>query len=108
MIKASQAVADLKALGASPTAQLTQSDGTKVTYRVDRKYLRYLLRHDELWARSYAQYIAVKSGDTTLLKELAETRAEKNLYNQKQWSEDDFKPILKAMDALFTTLGWIK
>ena len=48
-IQASQAIADLKVLRGKPTAQLTQADGTKVTYKVDRRYVSYLLQHDEIW-----------------------------------------------------------
>ena len=45
----------------------TLTDGTVVEYRVKHGYLRYMLRPRELWARTYAQFIAVKSGDLTLL-----------------------------------------
>ena len=41
-----------------------------VEYEVDQDYLRYLLQPRELWARSYAQFIALKSGDLTLRLQL--------------------------------------
>lgn len=72
-----------------------------------RGYLDYLLMPEEMWARSYAQYIAVRSRDPDLLTALA---AERNdpLYRAKQWDDDDFEPIAKAFDTLFEGLGWLK
>lgn len=73
----------------------------------DRNHIHYLLSTQELWARSYAQYISEKSGDTTLLQQLGEERSEK-LYGYRQWETADFAPIRNAIDELFEGLGWLK
>ena len=68
------------------------------------EHLYYLLDMDELWARSYAQYVAQKSGDAVLLKELENDLKQYKLY---QWNKKDFEGILKAFDEIFTELGWL-
>lgn len=65
---------------------------------------RYLLKHDELWARSYAQYIAEKSGNKNLLKDL---QIVQNESIKSQWESDDFKEIMKAIDDIFKEMGWL-
>jgi hypothetical protein len=107
-VKKSQAVGELKAYVASGRLKGTRPDGTTYDYPTDTKYVGYLLQHNELWARSYAQYIAVKSGDKSLAAELKAIMDPAMAYNQRQWSDADFEPILKAIDAMFTKLGWIK
>lgn len=71
--------------------------------------LNYFMRPQELWARSYAQYIAVKSAHSALLTELQEIQAEMrdNLRLSTQWREEDFPPIIKAIDFLFKREGWL-
>ena len=66
------------------------------------------MQGDELWARSYAQYIATKSGSAALMRELNEVRNGTNDYRFAQWDDADFKPISAAMDVLFKGLGWLK
>ncbi len=63
----------------------------------------YLLRKREQWARAYAQYVAVKSKDKELLKELAEMRKH-TAWNV--WDDDDFEPVKVEIDAMFKKLGW--
>jgi SPP1 gp7 family putative phage head morphogenesis protein len=53
----------------------------------------YLLRPDELWARSYEQWITMRSGDPKLLKLLRE----KPYY----WTDSEFVAISAALDKLF-------
>jgi hypothetical protein len=72
-----------------------------------RGMLDYLLRPEEVWARSYAQYIAVRSGDSRLLTSIASERADPH-YGARQWSATDFEPIARAFDELFESLGWMK
>ncbi len=66
--------------------------------------LRYLLEPQEIWARAYAQFIATKSGNNTLLKDLAELRKKEP---QKAWTDADFQPISDAIEKMFKNLGWI-
>lgn len=67
--------------------------------------IRYLLGAEEVWARSYAQYIALRSGNVEMLAQLDGLRRD-ILYGEAQWSDDDFEPIAEAMDRLFRGLGW--
>lgn len=72
-------------------------------------HIEYLLSDKELWARAYAQYIALKSGDITMraeLKAMLELTDHKILH--KQWLDDDFLPIAKGIDELFKAQGWLK
>lgn len=66
----------------------------------------YLRDTRELWARSYSQYISTKTGDKTLLDQ------HKKMYEQTdgiyQWTNSEFEPIGRAMDAWFAKKGWLK
>ncbi len=68
----------------------------------DTKYTSYLMTLNEVWARSYAQYVMTKNG---LSSAFDEVRADE-LYGSRQWDDKDFKPILKAFDQLFEELKW--
>lgn len=65
----------------------------------------YWLNEQELFARSVSQWAAVRSGDPEMLADLAK-------YTEHgfpaQWADDDFEPIGKALDDLFTYLGVLK
>ncbi|MEM6328359.1 MAG: hypothetical protein AAF791_14695, partial [Bacteroidota bacterium] len=69
-----------------------------------QSYADYLLEPWELWARSYAQYIAQRSGDPTMRSQIAGLRSDHPL---KQWSDDDFEPIADVIDSIFRDLQWI-
>lgn len=87
---------------------LVGQDGTKLA--MSPGWFDYATRMDELWARSYAQYIAVRSGDAQLLEELRgeqEKARTANLRVPEQWQDDDFEPIARAFDTLFSQLGWL-
>jgi hypothetical protein len=91
--------------------------------------LDYMLSAKETWARSYAQWVATRSGNAAALKELANmqeagtigsvpgsTRFNSKMLGQKadpgswdypwQWSDEDFEPIGKAIDELMEKIGW--
>jgi hypothetical protein len=56
----------------------------------------------ELLARSYEQYIALRSGNEVLkAKIVARLEAEPNIY----WSDADFQPIAEAFDRFLATRG---
>lgn len=80
--------------------------GQQVTGKADSSYLAYVMRHDEMWARSYAQYVATRSQDPILLAELNAIRNEP--YGVTQWADDDFEPIAKAIDAILKVAGWLR
>jgi SPP1 gp7 family putative phage head morphogenesis protein len=64
------------------------------------------LKPTELWARAYAQYVAVRSSDPTLLAQLDKIRT--GVQPWRQWSDADFAPVAAAIDQLFKSKGWIK
>jgi Phage Mu protein F like protein len=71
------------------------------------KHLQYLLTSHELWARAYAQYIALRSGNQTMRQQIAAMRADANFATaRRQWSDEEFMPIAEAIDRMFIGLGW--
>ncbi|MEO8589420.1 MAG: DUF935 family protein [Flavobacteriales bacterium] len=69
-----------------------------------REHYEYLATPIEQWARAYSQYIAVRSGDAELMKELSAWRSK--AVAPSQWQDDDFTEIADAIDVLFTSKGW--
>jgi SPP1 gp7 family putative phage head morphogenesis protein len=67
----------------------------------------YYLLHHEIWARCYAQYVAVKSGNEKLQSQLDGMRSGLKWNSKRQWQDTDFEPIMNAIDELFTKLGWL-
>lgn len=101
-VSESQAIKDLRAMRKAPTdwkQAMTLPDGREVTFTPDRKYTTYLLSDHEVFARSYAQWIARESGDEMLLAELAADQGKGAYWGQ--WEDDDFGPIAEAFRALF-------
>ena len=103
-----EAVANSKAI----QSLVKMFDGPNVVegYPVSKKHIHYLLETHEIWARSYAQYIASRSGDPVMLEQLRSLvglKSRAKVYYAYQWDEDDFKPIQEAIDDLFIELGWI-
>ena len=73
--------------------------------RKTKKYVgQYLLTRTEVFARSYAQYIATKSGHATMLKQLEQGLSKGY---STQWTAKDFREIEKVFDELFEAKGWI-
>jgi hypothetical protein len=63
----------------------------------------------EWWARSYAQYIAIRSDEPTLLGTLDAVRAPRSredVDHLLHWDEGGFAPIADAIETLFRRLGW--
>lgn len=80
-----------------------------VDRRVDKEYLSYLASPHEAFARSYAQYIAQKSGNNTLLSQLAPLQVDPaNSAYPAQWESEDFAEISLALDNLFKKKKWIQ
>ena len=76
----------------------------------DPEYVDYLLSPEELWARSYAQYIALRSNHAKMREQVAKRLTpsveQSSLYAPTQWAESDFEPIAREFDALLSQLGW--
>ena len=74
----------------------------------ERTAVRNALLPDECWARSYAQYVALRSAASHLAGSLTVLRTpnEGRVYYPLQWEDEDFRPIAMAIDELFDELGW--
>jgi hypothetical protein len=112
-VEKSAAVQDLRDRRDRPAdyqvAQEYKLGGETMTYtaKPSRRFLDYLLDPCELWARSYAQYIGVRSDNSLMRKQMAQARKDK-LYPGTSWGDEDFEPIARAIDELFEVLGWLK
>jgi hypothetical protein len=75
---------------------------------IDKEYIRYSLKTQELWSRAYAQYLALRSGDATLRAEIDSLRdpTPGRVYRDLQWADDDFAPIADAFDDLLRRHLW--
>lgn len=69
---------------------------------------------EELWARSYAQFVVTMSGLERLRASLDALRRRESgdvalgaVYFPRQWDDDDFVEIGNAIEDLFRRLGWI-
>lgn len=83
-------------------------DGSIREVMLDSGHLKYVLTDEELFARSYAQYIATRSGDDVMRAELARLTNPTDVYHAKQWADDDFEPIARAFDELFEKNGGLE
>lgn len=109
----SRAVQTLKTWREAPRQQRGVAPTGDVPAYLDFDHLRYLLQTHEVFARSYSQYIAVRSKDPAGLAELKKLQARAKPGSQgvfpaypEQWDDDDFEPIAQAFDRLFDALGW--
>lgn len=68
-------------------------------------YTRYYLRRDEQWARSYAQWVAVRSGDQRMLDQIAGILRSPGVRGLSQWDAADFHQVASAIDQLFEARG---
>jgi hypothetical protein len=68
-----------------------------------------LLQPSELWARSYAQFVATRSGKETFREALIALRRQTpgDVYLPRQWEDDDFADVETGIDIAFRRLGWI-
>jgi hypothetical protein len=106
-IESSAAVRRLREL--AETSYVILPDAQR--HRINRQHVAYLLEPWELWARSYAQYIAVRSGDQKLLGQLdhvLQRQAASAVNYNWQWQSEDFRSIAEAIDELFGELQWRK
>lgn len=73
--------------------------------KIGKEFVDYAISPDELWARSYTQYIAVESNNMRLKQELFSSIEEMIPY---QWQLDDFEIIRKSIYNIFKGMGWKK
>lgn len=69
----------------------------------------YYWNQRELWARAYAQYIAWRSGSSTLKAQLDKVLThERDSTRVRQWPYNEFAPIAGAIDKLLMAKGWAR
>ncbi|MFJ4768453.1 hypothetical protein ACIP88_04950 [Streptomyces uncialis] len=95
-------------------AKIQDPDGTVREFRIETAHVEYLASPEETFARCYAQWVAWRSGDETLLEQLARA-SDPGLGSvlltgftpgyPRQWGEQDFEPVAEALDRLFERLG---
>lgn len=100
-LEMTDAVRELRRLERQAPIALSDVGGLAVI--LDDDDFAYLLEPEELFARSYAQYVAVRSGDPTLLRDLL--AAQRIVYPQ-QWKDRDFEAVAAAFDEVLEALGW--
>ncbi|MCQ8182179.1 phage head morphogenesis protein [Methylomonas sp. SURF-1] len=95
--------------GSNATAEL-KKQLADATDRWSEKRVRYYLKPLEQWARSYAQWVALRSQNAAMLDQVKAiaTNAKNPVYAASQWSDADFEPIANAIDDIFRAKGWLK
>ena len=72
-------------------------------------YADYLLGVEEMWARSYAQFVTIRSGQSELMVELREKQRRSSRSSLPvQWDETDFLPVEESVAILFRDIGWMR
>lgn len=75
--------------------------------RVTQGYARYLLREHELFARSFAQFVAMElDGEAGRLRTWIERLWEADEMPLTQWNRPEFYGVGRAFERLFKSLGW--
>ena len=67
----------------------------------------YLLDEREMFARAYAQYVAWRSGDETMLGQIDLVLALNNPDKLRHWPHADYLPLIYRFDRLFEAQGWL-
>lgn len=68
------------------------------------KVLEYQLDPAEIWARSYNQYVARRSGETDVIANLKQGK--RDILGVEQWTSEDFQEIETAIDEVMRSLDW--
>jgi hypothetical protein len=79
-------------------------------FTLDQALISYLLEPREIFARAYAQYVAVRSGDLRLLTQLQEVQRDLfvGMVYHQQWDQEDFLPVRGAFDRMLRWRRWIE
>ena len=73
-------------------------------------HVDYLLQPHELFARSYAQYIALRSSSPILKQQISDLQVKQvrhGVDTMEQWVDADFQDIAQAFDEIFEARGWL-
>ncbi len=77
---------------------------------VDQKEITYQPNPTEMFARTYAEFIASVSGDIQVKNEIGQEVSHFLRQRQypRQWNNEEFEPIALAFKQLFATLKWVR
>jgi hypothetical protein len=71
------------------------------------RYVSYLQDPSEIWARTYAQWVASRTSSQGLKDEMSnQVDVAQETYSE-QWDDDDFEPVAQAIDRMMKGLGWL-
>jgi hypothetical protein len=109
MVQDTEPVKRLIQLAGQERAKVVFPDGSAGFLKVDRVYVRYLLEPHEIFSRCYGQFIAEKSRNAAMLKEIATLRSVRKgtVHYPVNWSEGEFSAILDEIERIIMKLGWI-
>ena len=89
-------------------AATTKGALLKELYQGLQEDYEYLLQPSELFARAYAQYVAWRSGNATMLAQIDDILAREDPKEKlEHWPYADFLPLIHRFDNLFETHGWL-
>ncbi len=80
------------------------------THHLDKAYIKYLLSYEEVWARSYAQWIATRAGNNVIknqLQVILDGQAAAMVSYPSQWNSDDFEVVAEAIGKIVEKMGWL-
>ena len=107
-IQATQTFKALRQLHDIHECRPFDANGKSEAERLARwRWIAYLMLPRELWARSYAQWIAER-GDHVPTQRFFRQRSSPASVVPLQWSWDDFAPVAEQFDQLFAGLGWLR
>jgi hypothetical protein len=96
----SDATVNVRENGVSRTISLSDPDV--------HRYTTYLLQPEEMFARAYSQWIALRSDPEGPMMEAVRERSESaGVLHPQQWDDEDFQPIAEAFDQVFGKLDWL-
>ena len=107
-VDATPSIKRLRGLLALSDTELARRTGEATIVR-QRARARYLLAYTEAWARSYAQYIAIRAGEGLLLDQLAAERISGGVIGSLgQWSDEEFLSVAATIDDVLSRRGWMR
>jgi hypothetical protein len=106
-VEGSETVTRLENFKAAGTVPYRDSFGRTQHMRISA-YVTYLLEPEELFSRSYAQWIAKESNDSRILSQI--TAATESSHPAgiipRYWGPSDFGPISGALESVTIKAGW--
>ncbi len=104
-IKATESFQVLEELASLGTARPANREGGAARAGSSRRFLASLLTEQELWARSYAQWVMLRGQDETLARQIRKFRSPPSVY-PLQSNHAEFEAVAAEFDSLFERIGW--